>query len=195
MATWSHRTLQALTLRARSEGAALLRARCRDCSIVPPVVDSLQFGCPVRCGVAVTVAAAPSSVLAPPDAAGIASALHCAELALMFHRLGTREVVLVGDALLARSMRNAVRHGGYQGADLLARAVARATDDEMSEGSTGDWNEHWYELYRTTGAPDCPTLRDASQGVVPHAAWQQGIGVEGDMFTKLRRIGYSAPRS
>lgn len=180
MPPWNRRALQALSLRAQSEAAALARVRCQDCQIVSPAPVADMLGCPVRCGVAISVATTQWTQLSPVDAAGLASALNCARLGLVFHGGASRGAVLVGDALLARALRNAVRHGGCDGAAVLARAVEHGAGGSVSDGACRAWEEPWCDLFRLAGADMDATLRRAARGQAPTRAYLASIGVVED---------------
>ena len=180
MATLHRGILQVLSLRAQSEAAALARARCLDCRVASPTPMSDMLGCPVRCGVTISLAAASWARVGPVDAAGLASALNCARLGLVFHRSAARETVLVGDALLARALRNAVRHGGCNGTAIVAQAVSCGSVVSV-KGSSGDvWEEQWCALFRLVGADIDNTLRGAARGHAPSRAYLASIGVVED---------------
>lgn len=134
----------------------------------------------MRCGVAISVATTRWARLSPVDAAGMASALNCARLGLVFHGGASRDAVLVGDALLARAVRNAVRHGGCDGAAVLARVVSCGSVVSVTGSSRGVWEEQWCALFRLVGADIDNTLRGAARGHAPSRAYLASIGVVED---------------
>ncbi len=163
-------------MRARCEGAAIVRRACRDLrQPVPASIQHVLLGCSVRCGAAVALATAPGAHLGPADASRLASAVHCADLTL---RLGgsTRERAMA-DALAARALYSSGSAAGSVGTDFIASILQRRMYFRALT-TEGGREKDWLELYAMIGIDgDAPGMRAVAAGCPRSLGWLRLRGV------------------